>query len=778
MPKTVIIVGSEMEKREKTNELLIVNRENLIQNEEKEKLAAMLLLADKKLVFKKDEKEKLADELIIANQQLAFQNWEKEKRADELIIANKELAFQNIEKEKRADELILADKELVFQNEEKDKRAAELVIANKELIFQNREKEKRADELIIANKELAFQNQEKEKRANELIIANKELAFQNTEKEKRADELIIANKELALQNEEKKKRGVELTRSKQLLDETGKLARIGGWEIDLKKNDLIWSDMVYEIHEVEPDYQPTVESGINFYAPEAIPVISEAVRRAIEEGKSFDKDLQLITAKQNRIWVRAIGQAYRVNGEIVKIGGVFQDITSRKQAEQELILANKELAFQNKEKEKRANELIIANKELAFQNEEKEKRANELIIANKELAFQNKEKEKRASELIIANKELANQNEEKEKRANELIIANKAFLQSEENFRRSISESPLGIRIISIEGETIYVNKAFLDIYEFNSLEEYRSIPAIKRYTPESYAQHQIRKEKIKNGSDIFDYELSIVRGNAEIRYLKVWRKAVLWNGVKHYQTFNLDITERKLASDALNNSQQELRKFATHLQNVREEEKLSLSREIHDDLCQISVALKIDLGMFKNKISKGIEVTTSEELLSKLNDFSSQVDNTIKSARRIMNGLRPELIELLGFEEACKSYLRDFKETHHISCQFESAIMILNINLEQSVALFRILQEALNNIIKHAKATLVTVYLSNPAGKLVLQVVDNGVGFDVNHNGRQDSYGLIGMKERVFLLDGNLVITSKVGKGTSVRVEIPYLFK
>ena len=156
-----------------------------------------------------DKREK-SDELIIANKELAFQNKEKEKRAAELIIANKELAFQNEEKEKRAAELSIANKELVFQNEEKEKRAAELSIANKELVFQNDEKEKRAAELSIANKELAFQNDEKENRAAELIIANKELAFQNEEKEKRAAELIIANKELAFQNEEKEKRAAEL----------------------------------------------------------------------------------------------------------------------------------------------------------------------------------------------------------------------------------------------------------------------------------------------------------------------------------------------------------------------------------------------------------------------------------------------------------------------------------------------------------------------------------------------------------------------------------------
>ncbi|MDB5226727.1 MAG: Phytochrome-like protein cph1 [Bacteroidota bacterium] len=125
-------------------------------------------------------------------------------------------------------------------------------------------------------------------------------------------------------------------------------------------------------------------------------------------------------------------------GCIIGASNITRDITSRKNSEAELIHANKELAFQNKEKEKRAEELIIANKELAFQNEEKEKRAEELIIANKELAFQNEEKEKRAEELTIANKELAFQNEEKEKRAEELIIANKELaFQNEEKEKRA-----------------------------------------------------------------------------------------------------------------------------------------------------------------------------------------------------------------------------------------------------------------------------------------------------------------------------------------------------
>ena len=124
---------------------------------------------------------------------------------------------------------------------------------------------------------------------------------------------------------------------------------------------------------------------------------------------------------------------------------LFQNEEKEKRAN-ELAIANKELFFQNEEKEKRANELAIANKELVFQNDEKEKRAAELVIANKALVFQNKEKEKRAAELVIANKELVFQNEEKEKRAAELVIADKELIfQNKEKERREIANKELEI---------------------------------------------------------------------------------------------------------------------------------------------------------------------------------------------------------------------------------------------------------------------------------------------------------------------------------------------
>jgi PAS domain S-box-containing protein len=134
-----------------------------------------------------------------------------------------------------------------------------------------------------------------------------------------------------------KVRTAELEVSKRLLEETGRLARVGGWEIDLKTNKLSWSEMTLQIHEVEPGFVPELETAIDFYAPESIPVISQCVDRAIKFGDPFDVELELITAKKNRLWVRAIGEAYYENGEIIKVGGVFQDINARKLIEEELI---------------------------------------------------------------------------------------------------------------------------------------------------------------------------------------------------------------------------------------------------------------------------------------------------------------------------------------------------------------------------------------------------------------------------------------------------------
>jgi len=259
--------------------------------------------------------------------------------------------------------------------------------------------------------------------------------------------------------------------------------------------------------------------------------------------------------------------------------------------------------------------------------------------------------------------------------------------------------------------------------------------------------------------------------------YMHVVRMPVVdsYGNIIGSQGIMFDITERKLVEDALNHSQEQLKQFAAHLQNIREEERTGLAREIHDDLGQILVAMKIDLGLMKQKVLKNMDLAFLEDVTDKFENMFNLLDNTIKTTRRIMTGLRPEVLELLGFVEAAKLYSKDFQERHKISCRFESSISKLEISSQQSVALYRVLQEALTNVVRHAKASSVHVQLSVNSNKLIMEIIDNGIGFDQNYKVRQDSYGLIGMKERVFLLEGELTIRGETGKGTTVRIEMPY---
>ena len=626
-----------------------------------------------------DEKEIQVAELIVAN----------EVNALELIVVNKELVDRDDDSEKRAEELINAyrelketDQKLAFQKAEKEKRAVELNLANKELAFQFEEKEKRSAELIIANKELIFQNEEKEKRAAELLVANKELAFQNEEKEKRAAELLVANKELAFQNEEKEKRALELTKSKKLLEETGRLVKLGGWEFDLTKNELSWSDVVYQIHEVEPDYQPSIESSLIFYVPESVPLISGAMNQVIKEGKPFDLELQLITAKKKRIWVRVLAHAYYANGEIVKIGGMFQDITERKESEESLF-----------------------------------------------------------------------------------------------KMKKAINTSGEVIFLTDQEGVFTYINPAFTSLYGFTSDEIIgQTTPrilhsdALNKTVYEDFWETLLKGDEVRG--EIINKKKDGTLINIESSSTPILDED---NKIIGFLGIQRDITQRKSAEKALNNSQQQLRNFAAHLQNIREEEKIAVAREIHDDLGQMLVALKIEIGLFNQKMMKGDSIK-SDEIITEFDQLSGMIDKTIKTTRRIMSGLRPEILDSLGFIEAGKSYVDEFEERNDIACQFESEISELKINSQQALALFRILQEALTNIVKHAKASAIKIHISTHSDKFVLEISDNGIGFDVNHKVRNDSYGMIGMKERVLLLDGELNITSEQGKGTCLRVEMPYL--
>ncbi|MEI8084724.1 MAG: ABC transporter substrate-binding protein [Paludibacter sp.] len=346
--------------------------------------------------------------------------------------------------------------------------------------------------------------------------------------------------------------------------------------------------------------------------------------------------------------------------------------------------------------------------------------------------------------------------------------------QSEQNYRMLIETANEGIAV-SYDMYFKYVNPRMLDLTG-RTQEELMSIPYEEFIHPDDREFVMSNKAKRMAGNVIVSrYQFRFVHKDGSIRWMEMSGAKIEWENKPAIINFITDITERKEAEQQLSNSQEQLKNFAAHLQNVREEERALLAREIHDELGQILVAVKIDMGMLRQKVIKCNTDNENNDVLEKLNQLYILVDNTIKTTRRIMTGLRPEVLELLGFVETTKIHLTEFQNRYSINTEFHCNVMALKITDQQSVALFRILQESLLNVSRHAEASLVKVEIKVEHEKLIMKIVDNGKGFDENNKGRSDSYGMIGMKERVFLLDEQMTISGKIGKGTTVRVEIPY---
>ncbi|MFH1934041.1 MAG: PAS domain S-box protein [Pseudomonadota bacterium] len=357
-----------------------------------------------------------------------------------------------------------------------------------------------------------------------------------------------------------------------------------------------------------------------------------------------------------------------------------------------------------------------------------------------------------------------------------------ALRRSEENFRHSLDDSPMKVRIVTIEGETIYANRAILDIYGYDSVEELRTTPVKNRYTPQSYAEFKIRREKRKGDVDVpSGYEISIVRKNGEIRHLQVLRKDVLWDGERQFQVIYQDITDRKRAEEKLRASQQQLRALAERLQQIREEERVLVSREIHDVIGGGLTGLKMDLSWLIHNVKNAESDEGQAAFKSKMLISSEFVDQMIKDTRRISTGLRPPFIDDLGLISAIDWQLSELTGRtgilHELTTQFE----YINMEKDKAVAVFRIFQETLTNIIRHSGATKVVVILREDDERslfgdenLVLEIRDNGRGITGEEILDSKSLGLLGMKERAMVFGGEFSIRGEPGGGTTIVLKIP----
>ncbi|MCX6255436.1 MAG: PAS domain S-box protein [Bacteroidia bacterium] len=470
--------------------------------------------------------------------------------------------------------------------------------------------------------------------------------------------------------------------------------------------------------------------------------------------------------------------------------------------------------------------------------------------------------------------------------------AEEALRLEKENFRHSLDDSPLGVRIATIEGNTIYANKALLDFYGYDSLGELQKTPLKDRYTPESYAQAQKRKHQREHGDlSATDYKISIVRKNGEIRHLEVFRKDVLWDGVRQFQVICNDITERKHAEEALHESEERYRRLVEgspeaiavhskgrfvfvnpagakligarspqeligkpvlnvihpdsrsqvierlrhvaegkeaplfeekflkfdgsvidvevvgipfpyqgqiatqvvvhditerkqaeeeirkskrlledlhkHLNEVLENERALISREIHDQIGQSLTALKLDINRMQEFVGSNPEAFTM------LRGMIELVTNTIKDVQRISSDLRPGILDDLGLVSAIEWYCDEFRERTGIKCNLKLDVSFIG-DSQKNLIFFRVLQETLTNVIRHAMASSVNIKLLQSDRGTTLTIQDNGIGIPKEKIESHKSLGIINMRERVKQFNGKIDFSSKKGEGTKLTIFIP----
>ncbi len=228
------------------------------------------------------------------------------------------------------------------------------------------------------------------------------------------------------------------------------------------------------------------------------------------------------------------------------------------------------------------------------------------------------------------------------------------------------------------------------------------------------------------------------------------------------------DITERKLAEKKLGESYSELERLTTYLEFVREGEQKRIARELHDEMGSVLAALNINAALLARKIPP--EMT---DILTDVTDLNKLIATGTQAMRRVVTELRPTLLDQVGLVFTIENYVQEFESNTQIVCSLELPEAELTLDGNQSTAIFRIIQESLTNVTKHARAGCVSITLSVVDSSLTLTVSDNGAGFDP-HARMEKSFGLIGIRERAIMVGGEAQITSKSGRGTTVIVTLP----
>lgn len=354
-------------------------------------------------------------------------------------------------------------------------------------------------------------------------------------------------------------------------------------------------------------------------------------------------------------------------------------------------------------------------------------------------------------------------------------IAEEKIAESENRLRAIIDTEPECVKLVGADGTLLEMNPAGLAMIEADSAAQVLGLCAYPMVAPANRPAFQALIERVFHGEG-GELEFEIIGLKGTRRWLST-HTVPLRNhqgAVIAALGITRDVTARKRAEEELKQSREQLRQLAAHLQTVREEERTRISREVHDELGQMLTGLKMDLSWLDRRLQALPDQAVQAPLLDKARSMSALLNTMVVSVRKISAELRPGVLDDLGLVAAMEWQAREWQARTGIECQFVSDLGERALDAELGTAAFRIFQETLTNVARHAEATRVRIQLRSEAGHLALEIRDNGRGITEGETAGSKSFGLVGMRERAAILGGEFHISGAAGQGTAVRVRLP----
>lgn len=352
----------------------------------------------------------------------------------------------------------------------------------------------------------------------------------------------------------------------------------------------------------------------------------------------------------------------------------------------------------------------------------------------------------------------------------ELSVANSGM----KKLFTAIEQAGQGIVITAIDGTILYVNPAFTEITDYAADEAVGKTPRILNSGMNPPELFEDLWKTILSGRK-WSGTIINKKKRGEIYYEEIVISPVMNDAgaITNFIGIKTDITERKKLEDELKLSRDKLRALASYLEGAREEERTRIAREVHDELGQELTRLSLDLFALTSSLKRS-NIQQKAQFLEKTDCISEGIDLITEKVHTIAMELRPGMLDHLGLAAAIEWQAGEFQKKNDIQCKFEVKEYI-SIENTISTALFRILQEALTNILRHSNATKVDLRLWKEDGLVCLEIADNGKGITDEELQSVHSLGFLGMKERANALGGFVDISGRIGAGTTVTARIPF---